>query len=245
MTKPRVGIYEFTDCEGCQVKIVSLRQRLLALENKIDIVVWRLGQERKEQGVYDIAIIEGTPMSQEEIDLLKEIRKNSKILVGLGSCATLGGIPAMMPKKDRKIWYEKIYGKSYKPRAIDAPPLSDFVKVDFSIHGCPIDEDELVRVAEELLSGKNPSYREYSVCLECKLANNPCRIVQQNKVCLGPITQAGCKAICISGGTPCYGCFGIRNEANIPGLKKVLENITDQAEIKRYFTMFLTKEIKI
>lgn len=241
MTK--LAIYEFTDCEGCQVKILSLKEQLLALESKVDIVAWRLGQERKESGPYDIILVEGTPISQDEIDLLKKLRKNSKILVSLGSCATLGGIPAIMPEKDRKLWYEKIYSQSYQPRAIDAKPLSAFVKVDFSVHGCPIEEDELIRIVQELFSGKKPSYREYSVCFECKLGNNPCRITEENKPCLGPITQGGCKAICVSGGSPCYGCFGIRNQANIEGLKNVLETITNQAEIERYFTMFLTKQV--
>jgi coenzyme F420-reducing hydrogenase gamma subunit len=245
MNKLKIAIYEFTDCEGCQVEIISLREQLLALENRVDIAVWRLGQEKKEKGPFDIAIIEGTPVSQDEIDLLKSLRENSKTLVGLGSCATLGGIPAIMPKSDRKIWYEKIYNPSYQPRAIDALPLSAFVKVDFSVHGCPIERNELVRIVEELLSGKNPSYREYSVCFECKMANNPCRITEGKKPCLGPITQGGCKAICVSGGSPCYGCFGLREEANISGLLKILEKITDKEEIKRYLSMFhnRTKEI--
>lgn len=245
MTKPRIAIYDFTDCEGCEVKLVSLRERLLALENKIDIVNWRLGQERFEPGPYDITIIEGTPITQSEINLLKELRENSKILVALGACAALGGVPAIMPEKDRKMWYEKIYTSQYHPRGIDALPLSAYVPVDFSIHGCPIDEDEVVRVMEDLLSGKKPSYRGYSTCFECKIAGNKCRIAEENKPCLGPITQGGCKAVCVSGGSPCYGCFGIREEANIPAMIKTLKRVADKETIERYLTMFhnKTKEI--
>ncbi|MBI4692300.1 MAG: hypothetical protein HY773_02585, partial [Candidatus Terrybacteria bacterium] len=238
-------IYDFTDCEGCEVKLVSLRERLLALENKIDIVNWRLGQERFEPGPYDITIIEGTPITQQEINLLKELRQNSKILVALGACAALGGVPAIMPEKDRKIWYEKIYTSQYHPRGIDALPLSAYVKVDFSIHGCPVDEDEVVRVMEELLAGKKPSYRGYSTCFDCKQAGNKCRITEENKPCLGPITQGGCKAICVSGGSPCYGCFGIREEANIPAMIKTLECVADKETIERYLTMFHNRSEEI
>jgi len=243
--KPRVAIYDFTDCEGCEVKLVSLREKLLALEQKIDIVNWRLGQERFESGPYDITIIEGTPITNYEIDLLKELRENSKILIALGACAALGGIPAIMPEKDRKIWYEKIYSSQYHPKGVDALPLSVYVKVDFSIHGCPVDEDEIVKILEDLLSGKIPRYRGYSVCFDCKIAGNKCRIAEENKPCLGPITQGGCKAICISGGSPCYGCFGLRKDANISALIKTLERFADKETIEQYLTMFhnRTKEI--
>jgi sulfhydrogenase subunit delta len=222
MIKPRVAIYDFTDCEGCEVKLISLREKLLLLEKKIDMVNWRLGQEKFEPGPYDITIIEGTPITDYEVKLLKELRENSKILVALGACACLAGIPGIMPEKDRKYWYEKIYTSQYHPRGIDAVPLSNYVKIDFFIHGCPIDENEALRVVEELLRGKNPRYRDYSVCHDCKLAGNSCRLLN-DKLCLGPITQGGCKAICVSGGSPCYGCFGIREEANILALKKIFD----------------------
>lgn len=227
------------------MKLVSLREKLLLLENKVDIVNWRLGQERFESGPYDVTIIEGTPITQYEIDLLKELRENSKILIALGACAALGGVPAIMPEKDRKIWYEKIYSSQYHPKGVDALPLSAHVKVDFSIHGCPVDEEQVVRAMEELLSGKMPSYRGYSTCFECKQAGNKCRIAEEDKPCLGPITQGGCKAICVSGGSPCYGCFGVREEANIPAMIKTLERVADKETIERYLTMFHNRSKEI
>ncbi len=243
-TKPKIAIYDFTDCEGCEVKLISLREKLLLLEKKVEIVNWRLSQEKFEPGPYDITIIEGTPITDYEVKLLKELRENSKILIALGACAALGGIPAIMPEKDRKMWYEKIYTSQYHPKGIDAVPLSAYVQVDFVIHGCPVDEDEVVRIVEELLSGKIPHYRDYSVCFECKQAGNPCRITEEKKPCLGPITQGGCKAICVSGGSPCYGCFGIREEANIPALIKILEKLASKEEIERYLTMFHNRDVK-
>lgn len=242
ITKPKIAIYDFTDCEGCEVEIISLREKLLELENRMDIVDWRLGQERKEKGPFLTSIIEGTPITQDEVDTLKFLRENSTYIIALGACASLAGIPGIILKEEREKFYKQIYpstssGQAYKPVGIDAVPLSAHVKVDFSIHGCPVNPNEVVRIIEELLAGKKPTYREYSVCFECKLAGNPCRLVFE-KPCLGPIGQGGCNAICVTGGSPCYACFGPREDANIDALIKILKNITGKEEIERYFTMF-------
>ena len=238
--KPKVAIFDFTDCEGCEVAIVSLREKLLDLAAEVDVVNWRLAQKRAEEGPYDVVLIEGTPITQEEIDTLKLLRDQTKILVGLGSCATLAGIPGIIDKESRSFWYKKIYGEKYQPRGIDALPLTAYVQVDYLIHGCPVEKKEVVRVLEELLAGKLPKPRGYSVCFECKLAGNPCRLLSR-KVCLGPITQGGCGAICISGGSPCYGCFGLRDEAQIDNLLQTLYKFSDSEEVERYFSMFLKK----
>ena len=240
MPKPKIAIFEFTDCEGCEVEIISLREKLLVLEKRVDIINWRLGQDNNQPGPYDVTIVEGTPITQHEVDRLKKLREESKFLIGLGACACLGGIPAIIDKSKRKEWYKKIYGDEYKPRGIDALPLSFYVKVDFLIHGCPVNNQEVVRIISELLAGRTPQYKGYSVCFECKQAGNECRLLNK-KPCLGPITQGGCNAICISGGAPCYGCFGNREEAEVKNLLKILNKITDQKEIDRYFSMFLSR----
>ncbi len=240
MPKPKIAIFEFTDCEGCQVELVGLGERLVEIADQVDIVRWRLTQERVEPGPYDITIIEGTPITKEEQEMLQKLREQSKYLVALGSCATLGGIPAIIDKKKRAHWYRKIYGTKYKPRGIDALPLSAFVEVDFLIQGCPINTDEVVRVLQELLAGKTPRYRGYSVCFECKKAGNPCRLIE-GKFCLGPITQGGCGAICVSGGSPCFGCFGLREGANIEGLVEIFSKDHSREEIENYFSMFLKR----
>ncbi len=240
---PKIAIYDFTDCEGCEVEIVSLREKILDLEKRLDIVDWRLGQERKEKGSFLAAIIEGTPITQDEIDTLKYLRENSTYIIALGACASLAGISGIMKKEEREKWYKQIYGlpaqaiEQYKPKGIDALPLQSYVKVDFFIHGCPINKNEAVRIIEELLAGRTPAYRPYSVCFECKLAKNKCRIIS-GKPCLGPITQGGCGAICVSGGSACYACFGKREEAEIGNLVKTLKTLATKEEIERYFTMF-------
>lgn len=247
--KPTVALYDFTDCEGCEVSLVSLKEKFLELEEQIDIVDWRLGQEKKsfdiarDKGKIFAAIIEGTPITQNEIDILKKLREKSQYLIALGACASIAGIPGIMEKEKREEWYKKIYSPEYKPKGIDALPLSAYAKVDFMIHGCPVNAEEVIRIFEELLLGRKPSYRPYSVCFDCKVKQNQCRIIS-GKPCLGPITQGGCGAICISGGSPCYGCFGLREGANVEGLKNALKNFASKEEINAYFSMFLNKKEK-
>ena len=219
------------------MEIISLREKLLEIENRLDIIDWRLVQERKEKGPFLASIIEGTPITSDEIETLKGLRDNSTYIFALGTCASLAGIPGIVEKEQREKFYKQIYSPDYKPVGIDAVPLSAYVKVDFSIHGCPVNPNEVVRIIEELLAGKKPSYRGYSVCFECKLAGNPCRIVN-GKPCLGPIGQGGCNAICISGGSPCYACFGLRENPETENLVKILKKITTKEEIENYFTMF-------
>jgi coenzyme F420-reducing hydrogenase gamma subunit len=238
--KPKVAIFDFTDCEGCEVSLVSLREKLLELAGQVEIVNWRLAQKRADDGPYDVVLIEGTPVTQDEINALNSLRYQAEFLIGLGSCATLGGIPGIIDKKARSFWYKKIYGPEYTPRGIDALPLTAYVKVDYLIHGCPVEKKEIVRLMEELLAGKAPKARSYSVCFECKLAGNRCRFLEK-KICLGPITSGGCGAICVSGGSPCYGCFGLREDAQVDNLLEALYKFSDSGDVEKYFSMFLKK----
>ena len=128
---PKIAIYDFTDCEGCEVKLISLREKLLDLEKRVDIVDWRLGQERKEFGPLFATLIEGTPITQDEINTLKYLRENSVYIIALGTCASLAGIPGIIKKEERAKWRKKIYGPKYKGTDIDALPLQAYEKVDF------------------------------------------------------------------------------------------------------------------
>ena len=219
---------------------MGLGEKLLALSEKVEIVNWRLGQAKAQWEQFDIALIEGTPLTPEEIDLLKLIRKKSRLLIGLGTCATLGGIPAILDKEERQQWYDKIYGQGYQGRGIEALPLSAYVDIDFLIHGCPVSGSEVARVFSNLINGKKLNYKDYSVCFECKAANLPCRLLEK-KPCLGPITQGTCEAICLKGGNACYGCFGIKEGANVGALLTILKKFADKEEIDNYFSMFHNK----
>lgn len=240
MKKLRTAIYDFTDCEGCEVRLLSIKEKLLDLETAFDIVNWRLVQRACSDGPYDLTIIEGTPVTTDEIGLLKELRKKSHLIVSLGACASIAGIPGILDRNERRRWYERIYGPEYRPRGLEALPVSAYVKVDYMIHGCPVDDGELLYVLETLAAGKTPRPRDYAVCFDCKRAGNPCRLINR-EICLGPVTLGGCGAVCVSGGSACYGCFGLREGANIEGLVRVLRDFTDAARIRAHVGMFFSR----
>lgn len=242
MPKIKLGIFDFTDCEGCQAEILALKEKLAFLPEKFEITNWRLGQKKARWERFDAALVEGTAMTEGEIELLKFIRAKSKLVVALGACAALGGIPAILEKAERQKWQEKIYGAGYQGRGIDALPLSAYVAIDFSLHGCPVDGEIIADFLSDLSGHKKLRYKDYPVCLECKAAGAPCRLLEK-KLCLGPIAQGGCGAVCLKGGNTCYGCFGLREGANEEALLKILSASGSPEEIKNYLTMFL-KNVK-
>lgn len=236
----KIAIFDFTDCEGCEVQIINLKEKLLNFLDACEVVNWRLGQTLNLNGTYDIALIEGTPIRPAEIEQLKKIRLKSKFLIALGACAALGGIPAIIEKEDRERLYKKIYGTDYKPVGIDAQPLLAYVEIDYQLHGCPVSLSELERILGDLLLGKKPKSLPYRVCFECKLNENPCRLLEK-KICLGPITNGGCNAICVTSGSPCYGCLGVAPDAAVDNLKQILEKFSSEEEIEKSFEMFLNR----
>ena len=244
MNKPKIAIFDFTDCEGCEVQIINLKEKLMNFLDYVDVINWRLGQTLNFKGPYDVALIEGTPIRPAEIEQLKSIRKKSKILIALGACATLGGIPAIIEKEERESLYKKIYGADYKPVGTDAQPLSKYVEIDYLLHGCPVSLSELERVLGDLLLGKKPKPPTTRVCFECKLNENPCRLLEK-KICLGPITRSGCNAICVTSGSPCYGCLGPASDAAVDNLKQILTKFASDEEIEKSFEMFLNRKKEV
>ncbi len=231
MNKLKIAIFDLTDCEGCELQILNLKGKLLKVAEIADIPIWRLAKTPTDFGPFDIALIEGTPMSKDDIKLAKKIREKSKIVVALGACAHLGGIPAAIDEKKREKFLKEVYGENYKSKAVAAKPLSAHIYVNYFIRGCPIDLDEAERVIVDLLMDKNPVSPSRSVCLECKEQENPCLFLK-NEPCQGPITEGGCKAICPSNGLRCWGCQGPVKDANFKAMEKNLERIgyKDQTE---------------
>ena len=242
--KPKIAIFDLTDCEGCELQIINLKDKLLTLLDKVEVTNWRLAKAKNESGPYDISLVEGSAQTQEEIDLLKDLREKTKYLIGLGACACIGGIPSIVgEKKEREHLFKLIYGPEYKPRAKTSKPINAYVSVDFYINGCPVHFPELERVLTNLLFNRLPERLGYPVCLECKFRENECLLVK-DKPCLGPITQAGCQAICITEGKYCYGCQGPFKAANMKAINTRLKQFIKDREIKNYLNLFLkaTKE---
>lgn len=224
MSKPRVAIFDFACCEGCQLQIVNLEEEILDLVGAVDVVEWREAISDQSQE-YDIAIIEGSITRPEDEERIKVIRSRAKVLIALGACATIGGVNKLKNRFDLDDVKQCVYGKDAgMPHLATAmtKAVNEVVPVDFMIHGCPIDRKEFTYIVRSLLIGKKPEIPEWPVCVECKAKGNPC-LWQYGQVCLGPIIRAGCGARCPSSGFRCFGCRGYIDDPNVNAAKDVIE----------------------
>jgi coenzyme F420-reducing hydrogenase gamma subunit len=241
LDKPRIAVFDFTDCEGCEVEFINLKEKLLDLLGGVEIVNWRLAKEGNEPGPFDIAFIEGTPVTPHEQELLRQIRETSKYIVGLGACACTGGVPAIVDdERDREKFYKQVYPPEYKPVGTEAKPLSYYVKVDYLLNGCPVDKKEIERALCDFLAGKLPEDRDFPVCMECKISDNRCHLIN-DEPCLGPITRGGCGAFCITHGKHCYGCYGLVNDGNFDRMADKLSELEGEKEAERMLNMFMSE----
>ena len=243
MSKPRVAIFDFACCEGCQLQIVNLEEEILNLIDVVDVVEWREAMSEQSHE-YDIAIIEGSITREEDAKRLEVIRSRAKILIALGACATMGGVNKMKNNFDLNEVRECVYGKdgqmphlnTYKTKAVD-----EVVTVDFKIHGCPINGAEFAQIVRSLLVGKAPFVPDYPVCVECKARETICRY-EYNEICLGPITRAGCNAPCPTAGWRCFGCRGMVDNPNVDAAKEVMNTYgLTVDDLKQKMVLFNTK----
>jgi sulfhydrogenase subunit delta len=237
--KPTVGIYSLTSCEGCQVSILNLEENFLKLCSAADIRIFPLLKEKDYEGPVDIAVVEGTVVRTDEIEIIKKIRSNCKTLVALGTCATYGGIASIRDFTDKSramtcVYPDPLFLKSiHNVRGLDC-----YVKVDYALRGCPIVAEEFVRVMTDLVLGKTPVIHEEPVCVECKKNKNICFLLKGEK-CLGPVTYGDCNSICINEGRPCYGCRGPLKNANVDALMRLFRrHKIPFSDVKHSFTVF-------
>ncbi len=224
MAKPKVAVFDFACCEGCQLQIYNLEEELLDLLTLIQPVEWREAMSDKSDE-YDIAIIEGSITRVEDEVPLKAIREKAKVLIALGSCATTGGVNKLKNNFEMQDVRECVYGKDADMPHLDTYPtkaVDEVVKVDYKVHGCPIDKAEFAYIVKSLVMGQEPKIPNYPVCVECKLRENACRF-EYGEICLGPITRAGCGAKCPSKGFWCFGCRGYVDDPNVNAAKDVME----------------------
>ena len=224
MSKPRVAIFDFACCEGCQLQIVNLEEEILDLIGAVDVVEWREAMSEKSSE-YDIAIIEGSITRPEDEKRLQLIRNKAKILIAFGACAVIGGVNKLKNNFDLDEVKKCVYGKdSARPHLNTemTKAVDEVVQVDYKIHGCPIEGREFANIIRALLIGKIPEIPEYPVCVECKAKGNPC-LWEYGQLCLGPIIRAGCDARCPSAGARCIGCRGYVDNPNVDAAKDVIE----------------------
>ncbi len=244
MTKPRVAIFDFACCEGCQLQIVNMEEDILNLLSVVQPVEWREAMS-DQSDYYDIAIVEGSITRPEDEEKLKKIRQKAKILIALGACATIGGINKLKDNFDLDEVKQCVYGKdACMPHLQTAPTkaVHEVVKVDFKIHGCPINNKEFAYFIRCLAIGKTPVVPNYSVCVECKMRENVCRY-EYNEICLGPVTRAGCNAPCPSAGFWCFGCRGYVDDPNVQAAREVMEQYgKTMDDLKSRLVLFGSKQ---
>jgi coenzyme F420-reducing hydrogenase gamma subunit len=238
--KPKIAFFDFACCEGCQLTVADALQTHLELLGAVEIVNFREVMSEKSDD-YFIAFVEGSCTRTSDEARLKVIRENAQILVALGACAHIGGVNAIRTGLDIAGVRRYVYGeKAMLFETNSAKPIDAVVPVDASIPGCPIDREEFVRTVKALLLGRIPVLHDYPVCVECKMKENVC-LYTIDKTCLGPITRAGCGAICPTFGVGCEGCRGLISNPNIPALKEVFsENGFDEKTLMEKMRIFLS-----
>jgi sulfhydrogenase subunit delta len=217
--KPKLAVYKFSSCDGCQLSLLNLEDELLDLVGTVEVAYFLEARRRELPPPYDVGLVEGSISTPEEEKRVFQIRRDCRSLITIGACATSGGIQALRNWADVEELTRLIYAN---PEYIDtletATPIAAHVFVDFELRGCPVNKYQLVEVITAILAGRKPVIPTYSLCIECKRLGIPCRLVSGGQPCLGPITQAGCGALCPSVNRACYGCFGPMELPNIESL---------------------------
>jgi len=215
MAKPRLGVYKFTSCDGCQLAFLNAGEALLVLSDLVEIVYFSEAGMLDPDNKLDIAFVEGSISTPDEIDRIKKIREKTSYLVTIGACATAGGIQALRNAAKYKEWMASIYAT---PETIEtlatSTAIAHHVRVDFELWGCPVNTQQVLYVIRSLLFGTTPKIKHDAVCLECKRQNNVCVVVTKKEPCMGPITQTGCGALCPSLNRACYACYGPAENPN-------------------------------
>ena len=240
MARAKLAVWKLASCDGCQLTLLDCQDELLALAAEIDIAHFAEASSADAGGPYDVSIVEGSVTTARDAERIQQIRDMSGMLITIGACATTGGIQALRNFADIAEFTAAVYARpEYIQTLATSTAVADHVKVDFELRGCPIDKRQLVELISALLAGRRPGIPAHSVCYECKLRGNNCVMVTSGTPCLGPVTQAGCGAICPSFGRGCYGCFGPVEAPNTASLIPRLRQLGMSADgVQRVFATF-------
>lgn len=219
--RPRLAVWKFSSCDGCQLTLLDCEEELLTLADQLEVAYFLEASSAVVEGPYDISLVEGSITTPDEAERIVRIRRESGLLIAIGACATAGGIQSLRNYADVDAYARAVYAHpAYLDVLPTATPLSEHVKVDLELRGCPIAKEQLLEAVGALLHGRRPSLPTVSVCQECKRRGTTCVMVGRGVPCLGPVTQAGCGALCPAIGRGCYGCFGPAEVANVPSLMR-------------------------
>ncbi len=217
--KPKLAVFKFASCDGCQLSLLDCEDELLEVAGAVDIANFPEASRAVVKGPYDVTLVEGSVTTLHDAERIQQVRKESKLLVSIGACATAGGIQALKNFKDVREFVRIVYATpEYVSSLETSTPISHHVKVDLELRGCPVNKGQLLGLLEAVLHGRKPDLPTHSVCLECKERSTPCVMVARGTPCLGPVTQAGCGALCPAFDRGCYGCFGPMESPNASSL---------------------------
>jgi len=238
--RPKLAVYKFSSCDGCQLALLSLEDELLSLAGEVEIAYFLEARSQILPGPYDVALVEGSITTAEDEKRIQAVRKDSKYLVTIGACATAGGIQALRNWQDVGEFTRAVYATpAYIHTLEQSTPISSHVAVDFEVNGCPINKMQILEVLTDLLVGRAPHLPGHSVCMECKKRGTVCVMVAHGLPCLGPVTQTGCGAICPAYNRGCYGCFGPLEAPNTDSWgAQVLKEGTKRGELVRLLRGF-------
>jgi coenzyme F420-reducing hydrogenase gamma subunit len=238
--KPRLGFFKYSCCAGCEFQFIFFQKYIVEVLDSFDFIFCKMvSSGGTPEGPFDIALVEGTITESWQIDELKKIREKSKNLFAIGSCAVNGGIPAIKSTQPELEIEKRVYQELSTIHSIRPNAISAYVKIDGEIKGCPPGERDLYEALTSVLLKKKPDFLQYSVCVECKIKGNICVLVSYNMPCMGPVTGAGCGALCPSHNRACYSCWGPMKQANASALARQFEVMGLAPEdILRRFTLF-------
>jgi coenzyme F420-reducing hydrogenase gamma subunit len=238
--KPKLAVWKFSSCDGCQLTLLDCEDELLAVAGAVEIAYFPEATRHVAPGPYDLSLVEGSITTAHDAERIKMVRKQSKALITIGACATAGGIQALRNFADVAAFTSIVYARpDYISTLATSTPISAHVPVDFELRGCPIDKHQLVEVLTAFLGGRQPTTPAHSTCVDCKLKGNVCVMVAHGEPCLGPVTHAGCGALCPGFNRGCYGCFGPSESANPKSLSTRLATLgMDAGALHRVYRTF-------
>jgi sulfhydrogenase subunit delta len=239
-TRPKLAVWKFSSCDGCQLSLLDCEDELLAVAGAFEIAYFLEATRAQSKGPYDVSLVEGSIANAPDAERIKKIRADSKALITIGACATSGGIQALRNFRDYDAMVRAVYARpEYIDSLATSTAIAEHVKVDFELRGCPIDKRQLLEVLSAFLNNRKPLISPHSVCVECKLGGQVCVMVAHGTPCLGPVTHAGCGSLCPGRNRGCYGCFGPQERANTASLTRQIAELglgeRELAELYRSF----------
>lgn len=238
--RPRIAVWKFTSCDGCQLSLLSCEDELLAVADAVEFAYFLEATSATSAGPYDVSIVEGSVSTPGELERIQHIREQSRVVIALGTCATAGGIQALRNFADLREFASIVYARpDYIATLATSTPIADHITVDLELRGCPINKAQLVQVISDLLAGRDVAMGSESVCVECKRRGNVCVMVAGGTPCLGPVTHAGCGALCPAFGRGCFGCYGPADTTNVTSLTQRLHALgVSDVDVYRIFHTF-------